>query len=111
MVDFSATRLWDVHAHPFLDRGPVTPTDFVRLTGFGGGWEPYFAEAGIETTPEVNAEIDQWKRNTTWHKLLVRELAEYFGTERTLEAVIEARNAAVSNGYTDYVGKLYEDAQ
>jgi hypothetical protein len=111
MPDFSSTRLWDVHAHPFLNRGAVTPDEFLRLTGFGGGWEPYFAEAGIEATPELSIEINEWKRNTTWHKLLVRELAAYFGCERTLEAVVAARNAAVEAGYSDYVRGLYEDAQ
>src|SRR4051794_7916071 len=109
MPDFSSTRLWDVHAHPFLNRGAVTPDEFLRLTGFGGGWEPYFAEAGVKATPELSAEINQWARNTTWHKLLVRELAGYFGCERSLEAVVAARNTAVEASYKDYVSELYED--
>jgi uncharacterized protein len=111
MVDFSTTRVWDVHAHPFLDRGPISADDFVRLTAFGGGAEPYFEQGGIEPTADITAEIQQWKRQTTWHKLLVRELADYFGTERSLDAVVAARNEAVENGYRDYVGKLYEAAQ
>jgi hypothetical protein len=111
MVDFSKTRVWDVHAHPFLDRGKISADDFVRLTAFGGGAEEYFAQAGIEPTAEISAEIQQWKRQTTWHKLLVRELSDYFGVERSLDAVVEARNAAVAAGYRDYVGKLYESAQ
>jgi hypothetical protein len=111
MVDFATTRVWDVHAHPFLDRGEISPDDFVRLTAFGGGAEDYFAQAGIETTAEISAEIQQWKRQTTWHKLLVKELADYFGVERSLDAVVAARNQAVANGYRDYVGKLYESAQ
>ena len=53
MVDFSTTRVWDVHAHPFLDRGQVSADDFVRLTAFGGGAEEYFAQAGIEPTAEI----------------------------------------------------------
>ena len=111
MVDFSTTRVWDVHAHPFLDRGQVSADDFVRLTAFGGGAEEYFAQAGIEPTAEISAEIQQWKRQTTWHKLLVRELADFFGVERSLDVVVAARNAAVAAGYRDYVGKLYESAQ
>ncbi|HEX3301672.1 MAG TPA: amidohydrolase family protein [Thermomicrobiales bacterium] len=111
MVDFATTRVWDVHAHPFLDRGPISPDDFVRLTAFGGGAEEYFEQGGIEPTAEVSAEIQQWKRQTTWHKLLVRELADYFGVERSLDTVVAARNEAVANGYRDYVGKLYESAQ
>ena len=111
MVDFSATRIWDVHAHPFLDRGEISPDDFVRLTAFGGGAEEYFDQAGIEATAELSSEIQQWKRQTTWHKLLIRELTTYFGVERSLEAVVAARNQAVASGYREYVGKLYESAQ
>jgi len=111
MVDFSRTRLWDVHAHPFLDRGQITPDDFVRLTAFGGGAEEYFEQAGIAPTTELGAEIQAWKRNTTWHKLLIRELAEYFQVERSLDAVVAARNEAVADGYCAYVGRLYEDAK
>ncbi len=111
MVDFSQTRIWDIHAHPFLDRGPVSDDDFVRLTAFGGGAEKYFTDAGIEATPAISAEIQTWKRQTTWHKLLVRELSSYFGVERSLEAVVDARNQAIAGGYREYVGKLYESAQ
>ena len=111
MPDFSSSRLWDVHAHPFLNRGSVTPEEFLRITGFGGGWEPYYEEGGISITPEISTEIDTWKRNTTWHKLLVRELSTYFDCDRSLDAVVAARNAAVAGGYTDYVTRLYESAQ
>lgn len=111
MVDFSMTRVWDVHAHPFLDRGAVSPDDFVRLTAFGGGAEAYFADGGIEPTADIAQEIQQWKRQTTWHKLLVRELAAFFGVDRSLDAVIDARNQAVAGGYREYVGRLYESAQ
>ena len=111
MVDFAATRVWDVHAQPFLDRGQVSADDFVRLTAFGGGAEAYFEQGGIEPTAEISVETQRWKRQTTWHKLLVRELADYFGVARSLDAVVAARNEAVASGYRDYVGKVYESAQ
>ena len=112
MVDFAGTRVWDVHAHPFLDRGQISPDEFLRLTSFGNAdAENYFAEGGVERDRTLDAEITDWKRQTTWHKLLVRELSAYFGVDRNLEAVVKARNAAVSAGYREYVGKLYESAQ
>ena len=44
MVDFASTRVWDVHAHPFLDRGQISPDEFLRLTSFGNAdAENYFA--------------------------------------------------------------------
>jgi hypothetical protein len=111
MVDLAQTRVWDIHAHPFLDRGAVSSDDFVRLTAFGGGAEDYFDQAGIEPSTEIRAEIQEWKRQTTWHKLLVRELADFFQVERNLDAVVAARNAAVAEGYRGYVGRLYASAQ
>jgi hypothetical protein len=83
----------------------------VRLTAFGGGAEDYFDQAGIEPSTEIRAEIQEWKRQTTWHKLLVRELADFFQVERNLDAVVAARNAAVAEGYRGYVGRLYASAQ
>ena len=109
-IDLSGARVFDVHAHPFLNRGAVTADQFSVLTGFGGGAEGYFEEGGIEATPAVSAEIQRWKRNTTWHRLLVRELAAFHGVEATLEAVVAARNAAVKLDYRDYVGAMFADA-
>src|SRR3712207_3514775 len=106
MVDLSQARVLDIHAHPFLNAGAPTPDQFSILAGFGGGAGEYFEAGGIEVTSEVEAEIQAWKRNTTWHKLLVKELAGFFGVEPTLEAVVEARNAAVEAGYRDYTGQL-----
>src|SRR5687768_12791768 len=98
MVDFSNTRVWDVHAHPFLDRGPVSPDEFARLLSFGNmDAEQYFADAGVDLSSELTTEIHQWKRQTTWHKLLLRELAEHFGCERSLNAVVDTRNRAIAN--------------
>jgi hypothetical protein len=111
MIDLSASPVYDVHAHPFLNPGSVTPDQFSILTGFGGGASEYFAAGGVEPTPEIEAEIQTWKRQTTWHKLLVKELAAFFEVESRLEAVVEARNAAVAAGYRDYVGRLFADAQ
>ena len=41
---------------------------------------------------------------------MVRDLASFFGSEATVDAVVDERNKAVAAGYTDYVRKLYADA-
>src|SRR5687767_11544959 len=111
MVDLSQTRIWDVHAHPFLDHGQITTDDFIRLTSFcNPNAEKYFADGGMDLTPDIRAEIDTWIQNTTWYKLLIRELAAFFGCERSVDGVVAARNAAVAGGYRAYVGQLYGDA-
>jgi hypothetical protein len=112
MVDFAQTRVWDIHAHPFLDRGPATPDEFLLLTSFCNPQaEKYFADGGIELTTDVKTEVRQWTQSTTWYKLLIRELSKYFQVDRSLDAVVAARNAAIGAGYRDYVGQLYESAQ
>jgi uncharacterized protein len=110
MVDVAHLPVVDVHAHPFLDKGQLTPEQFVNLTAFGGGSQEYMEQGGIEFTAAVRDELQGGKRWTTYHKRMVRDLARYFDVEPSLDAVVEARNQAVAAGYTEYVRKLYADA-
>lgn len=111
MADLSALSVTDVHAHPFLDRGAITTEQFTNFTAFGGGSQEFMEQAGIEFTGEVRGELLRVKQDTLYFRRLIRDLAGYFGCDPTLDAVVEARNAAVaSDGYTEYVRKLYADA-
>lgn len=110
MVDVAHLPVVDVHAHPFLNKGRVTPEQFTDMTAFGGGSQEYMEQGGIEFTDEVREALQTAKRWTTYHKRMVKDLAAYFDVEPTLEAVVEARNQAVDAGYTEYVRKLYGDA-
>ena len=110
MADLSALSVTDVHAHPFLDRGAVTAEEFTNFTAFGGGSQSFMEQGGIEFTDDVRSELLKVKQDTLYYRRMIRDLAAYFGCEPTLEAVVEARNAAVAAGYTEYVRKLYADA-
>lgn len=111
MADLSALPVVDVHCHPFLDKGAVTAEQFTDFTAFGGGSKQYMEQGGIEFTPAVRDELQRVKRDTLYFRRMVRDLATFFGTETNIEAVLEARNAAVaSQGYTEYVRGLYGDA-
>ena len=111
MADLSALSVTDVHAHPFLDRGAITTEEFTNFRAFGGGSREYMEQAGIDFTDDVRGELLRVKQDTLYYRRLVRDLAAFFGCDPTLEAVVEARNAAVaSDGYTEYVRKLYADA-
>lgn len=110
MVELGHLPVVDVHAHPFLNKGRVTAEQFTDMTAFGGGSQDFMEEGGIEFTDAVRAELQGVKRWTTYHKRMVRDLAAYFDVEPTLDAVVEARNAAVDAGYTEYVRALYGDA-
>ncbi len=110
MVDVSHLPVVDVHCHPFLNKGRVTPEEFTEKTAFGGGSREYMEQGGVAFTDDVRAELQTGKRWTTYHKRMVRDLAAFFDVEPTLEAVVEARNQAVDSGYTEYVRRLYGDA-
>ncbi len=111
MADLSALSVTDVHAHPFLDRGAITTEQFTNFTAFGGGSQEFMEQAGIEFTGEVRGELLRVKQDTLYFRRLIHDLAGYFGCDPTLDAVVGARDAAVaSDGYTEYVRKLYADA-
>ena len=111
MVDVDHLPVVDVHCHPFLNRGAITPEEFVNLTAFGGGSEEFMAQGGIEWTDDVRAELQRTKRDTLYHKRMVRDLAGFFGVEPDLDTVMARRNEAVAAGYTDYVRNLYAAAR
>ena len=110
MIEVDQLSVVDVHAHPFLNRGAVTAEEFTDLTAFGGGSRAYMEEGGVAWSDEVRDELQRGKRNTLYFKRVILDLANFFGVDADVEAVMTARNAAVSAGYTEYVSKLYGDA-
>lgn len=109
-IDIASLPVIDVHCHPFLDRGVVSPDDFTRLTAFGGVGDDWLSAGGVEQTDGVRDELRRFRRDTAYHQRMVADLAAFFGVAPDLDAVLERRNAAVSGGYTNYVGKLFGDA-
>jgi predicted TIM-barrel fold metal-dependent hydrolase len=110
MVEVDHLPVVDVHCHPFLNRGAVSVEEFTDLTAFGGGTRAYLEQGGVPWSEDVRDELQRGKRNTLYFKRMTLDLARFFGVEPELDAVLEARNAAVTAGYTEYVAKLYEDA-
>jgi predicted TIM-barrel fold metal-dependent hydrolase len=110
MIEVDHLPIVDVHCHPFLNRGAVSAEEFTDLTAFGGGTRAYLEQGGVPWSEDVRDELQLGKRNTLYFKRMTLDLARFFGVEPELDAVLEARNAAVTAGYTEYVAKLYEDA-
>lgn len=110
MIDLSGLPVVDVHCHPFLNRGALTAEEFTNLASFGGGSAAFMEQGGISVDDGVRAELQRVKRDTVYFRRLLRDLAAFFGTEPDLDAVLAARNRAVSDGYRDYVARLYADA-
>jgi predicted TIM-barrel fold metal-dependent hydrolase len=109
MIEVDHLPVVDVHSHPFLNRGAVSAEEFTDLTAFGGGSREYLEQGGVDWSEEVREELQQGKRNTLYFKRMILDLARFFGVEPDIDAVLEARNAAVAAGYTEYVSKLYGD--
>jgi uncharacterized protein len=70
----------------------------------------YMTAGGIEPTAETARELDSFRRNTIWHQRLVLDLARFFDVEPELDTIIQKRNQALANGYTEYVRLLYQVA-
>lgn len=108
--EFADLPAVDVHCHPFLNRGALDAETFTNVASFGGGSQAYMEQGGVAFTDAVRHELQGLKRDTLYFRRMVRDLAAYFGVAPTLDAVLEARNAAVAEGYSDYVRDLYADA-
>ena len=109
MIEVDHLPVVDVHSHPFLNRGVVSAEEFTDLTAFGGGSREYLEQGGVDWSEDVRDELQQGKRNTLYFKRMMLDLATFFGVEPKFDAVLDARNAAVAAGYTEYVSKLYGD--
>jgi uncharacterized protein len=110
MIEVDHLPVVDVHCHPFLNRGAVSAEEFTDLSAFGGGSREYMEQGGLAWSQDVRDELQRGKRNTLYFKRMILDLAKFFGVEPDLGAVLEARNAAVAAGYTEYVAQLYGEA-
>lgn len=108
MIDTSRMPVLDVHAHPFVARGEQDAAQFTNTISFGGGSPAYMEQGGIAVDDAVLAELQRNKHDVVYFRYTVHLLAEFLGCEPELEAVIEARNAALREGYTEYVARLYD---
>jgi hypothetical protein len=108
MIDLSGLPVVDVHCHPFLNHGPLTADGFTNLASFPGGHKPGYLEAGgVTVDARVRSELQAAQRDTIYFHRLIRDLADFFGVEPDLEAVVAARNEAAHVDYTGYVRRLW----
>jgi uncharacterized protein len=89
MLDFSAIPVVDNHCHPILLR---QQGDILRFRGF-------FTEAQHPSFAQTHLP------NSVYYLWLVRQLAEFYGCEKTESAVVEYRN---SLAVEDLVKRLYQ---
>ncbi len=108
MLDFSDLPVVDAHCHPYTRADKLSPEEWVDALAFGGGSPAYLQEGGIEVDAAAQTMLGRLKRDTLYFRFMLRRLAEYFGVEATLEAVVAARNRAIArDGYAQYAGGLH----
>jgi hypothetical protein len=108
MIDTSALPVVDVHCHPFVNQGELTPEQFTDLVSFPGGSVEYMAEGGVEVDDGLIDELQRVRRDIVYFRYLVRQLAKFFDCEPDLDTIVEERNKAVQD-YPGYVKRLYDD--
>lgn len=106
MIDISALPVVDVHCHPFVNPGALTPGEFTDLASFPGGSAEYMAEGGVAVDDGLVAELQGVKRDAIYFRYLVRQLATFLGCAPDLDSILQGRNEAMGD-YPGYVNRLY----
>ena len=110
MIDIARLPVVDVHCHPYLNRGTLTPEEFTNLASFGGGSQRFMEDGGVTFTEDVRAELQRVKRDTVYFRRMIHDLSRFFAVEPDLETVLARRNREIEADYRDYVTRLFADA-
>lgn len=111
-VEVDHLPILDIHAHPFLDRGPLTGETLSALTSFGGAGVEFLELGGVEADATMRAEVLRAQQGTVYHRRMIRDLARFLGCDPSADAVAEARNARVGrDGFAGYIRDLYAAAR
>lgn len=118
----------DTHCHLVTDRdASTTPKRFLERISLAGYPFPFYFPKGVydkwlngdeavkhalNKKYDIQSKVDDMTYNLSqsiFIKFLTKELAQFFGCEPRLEAVIEARNAHGQRDYWGYVNSLFRD--
>ena len=108
MIDTSGLPVVDVHCHPFVRQGELTPNQFTDLVSFPGGSVEYMAEGGVPLDETLVDEIQRVRRDTIYFRYLVHQLADFFDCEPELQRIVEERNRAAQDNKS-YLKQLFDD--
>ena len=114
MFDFSGMPFFDNHAHRInVSDREITPLQLA--VAFDHGWGPIYPAdkpLGISAEVEnVDEEYEKHVMNMGVVKVLVKQMADYYGCEATPEAVTAERNKRTSVDGYGYAKSLYEDGK
>ncbi len=110
MLEVANLPVIDIHCHPYLNQGALTPESFTNLASFGGGSQHFMEQGGIAFTEVVRAELQRVKRDTVYFRRLIHEMARFFEISPSLDDVVTQRNREIEGNYHDYVARLFADA-
>ncbi len=108
MVETSGLPVVDVHCHPFINQGELSPRQFTDLVSFPGGSLEFMAEGGVDVNDDLIDELQRVRHDVVYFRYMLHQLANFFDCEPHLEHIVEERNKAIQN-YAAYVKNLYVD--
>ncbi len=113
MLKLDTIPFFDNHTHCIsADSTPVEPLDLALA--FCHGWGPVLPNGmALSTSAErscCNAEYKKHAMNTGVFKMLICQLARYYGCEAEAETVAAERNRRTAQDGKAYVKALYEDS-
>ncbi len=111
MLDFSDQPIVDVHCHPYTRKESLTPDEWVNTTAFGGGSAAYLEAGGVTVDDAALAMLKRVKHDTIYFRYMVHRLAEYFGCDADVDAIVDARNTMITDkGYNRYANGMHDAA-
>ena len=109
MIETAHLPVVDVHSHPFMDHGSFTVEDYINTISFPGADANYLIQAGIPPEKAIQ-QVENVRLHTIYFRYFVKQMAAFFDCDATIEAVVEARNAAASD-FKSFVRRLYRACQ
>ena len=105
--DLAHLPVVDVHGHPFVNLGALTPDQLIDAMAFPGGGVEYMAKGGVPVTDDLHREIRSIRENTAYWRYALYQLADYFGCAPDVASIAARRNEVVAVGYQEHVRRLF----
>jgi uncharacterized protein len=105
-IDTMDLPVVDAHCHPFRAPDNLAGDELRDRVSFAGSSPGYFEAGGVTADDDLLRELGAIRQNAVYLRYLIRQLADFFGCEATIEEVAEARNEALRD-YRGYVRKLF----
>ncbi|MGH2318623.1 amidohydrolase family protein [Planococcus sp. SE5232] len=103
-VNLNGVKVVDVHAHPFVaGKGEEDAISFLKKLSLSVNPNMFSKEESTEKHRPV-------PNSNMWIQILLRNMAQYYSCEESLEEIVKARNKKAAD-YGEYTKELFQDVQ